>query len=133
MNREEMIKTIRDLVGGKMVFDTGGVITLGDDRPVWQVTKKYVYMAVKCYVKDVWEEDTLVSVIRKIPVCGTLYGELTHKILLDSLCTRDLERLYDGVIKHCEYQISRIAELQQQLDACNKVRSKYNKVLGKKL
>lgn len=132
MSREEMLKVIRDLVGGKMELDTR-TITLGDDRPVWHVTKKYVYMAVKCYVKEIWEEDTLVSVIRKMPVCGTIYGEITHKILLDSLSTNDLERLYDGVIKHCEYQISRIAELQQQLDACNKVRSKYNKVLGKKL
>lgn len=132
MSREEMLKTIRDLVGGKMEFDTR-TVTLGDDRPVWQVTKKYVYMAVKCYVKDVWEEDMLVSVIRRIPVCGTLYGEITHKIPLDSLCTRDLERLYDGVIKHCQYKIAEIAELQQKLDVCTKVRDKYNKVMGKKV
>ena len=132
MSREEMLKTIRDLVGGKMEFDTR-TVTLGDDRPVWYVTKKYVYMSVKCYVKDVWEEDILVSVIRRIPVCGALYGEITHKIPLDSLCTRDLERLYDGVIKHCQYKIAEIAELQQKLDACIKVRDKYNKVMGKKV
>jgi hypothetical protein len=132
MSREEMIKTIRDLVVGKMEFDTR-TTTLGDDRPVWYVTKKYVYMAVKCYVKDVWEEDTLVSVIRKIPVCGTLYGEITHKIALDSLGIKDLSSLLYGIEKHCEYQIARIAELQQQLDVCTKVRDNYNKVMGKKV
>ena len=132
MSREEMIKAIKDLVGGKMEFDTR-TITLGDDRPVWQVTKKYVYMAVKCYVKDVWEEDTLVSVIRKIPVCGTLYGEITHKIPLDSLGIKDLSSLLYGIEKHCQYKIAEIAELQQRLDACIKVKSKYEKVMGKKV
>ena len=132
MSRDEMIKTIRDLVGSRMDLDTR-TITLGDDRPVWHVTKKYVYMTVKCYVKDVWEENILVSVIRRIPVVWGLYGEITHKILLDSLCTRDLERLYDGIIKHCQYKIAEIAELQQKLDTCTKVRDKYNKVFGKKI
>ena len=134
MNREERIKTIRDLVGGKMVFDENWNVrvSVGDDRPVCAVTKKYIYLGCKCYVKTVWEnDDILVSVIRRIPVCGSLYGDITSKVELDSLCTRDLEAVYAAVLEYFEWQINRIAGLQQQLDECLKFRTKYNKVMKK--
>lgn len=134
MNRQEMIKTIQDLVGAKMVFDEkwNVRVSVGEDRPVCAVTKKYIYLGCKCYVKTVWEnDDILVSVIRRIPVCGSLYGDITSKVELDSLCTRDLEAIYDDVIKYFEWQISRIAGLQQQLDECLKFQTKYKKVMKK--
>lgn len=134
MNRQEMIKTIQDLVGAKMVFDENWNVrvSVGEDRPVCAVTKKYIYLGCKCYVKTVWEnDDILVSVIRRIPVCGSLYGEITSKVELNELNTRDLEAIYDGVIKYFEWQISRIAGLQQQLDECLKFQTKYKKVMKK--
>ena len=134
MNREEMIKTIRDLAGGKMVFDENWNVrvSVGDDRPVCAVTKKYIYLGCQCYVKPVWEnDDILVSAIRRIPVCGSLYGDITSKVELDSLCTRDLEAVYAAVLEYFEWQINRIAGLQQQLDECLKFRTKYNKVMKK--
>lgn len=134
MNREEMIKTIRDLAGGKMVFDENWNVrvSVGDDRPVCAVTKKYIYLGCKCYVKTVWEnDDILVSVIRRIPVCGSLYGDIKSKVELDSLCTRDLEAVYAAVLEYFEWQINRIAGLQQQLDECLKFLMKYNKVMKK--
>lgn len=134
MNRQEMIKTIQDLVGAKMVFDENWNVrvSVGEDRPVCAVTKKYIYLGCKCYVKTVWENDEiLVSVIRRVPVCGSIYGEITSKVELESLNTRDLEAIYDGVIKYFDWQISRIAGLQQQLDECLKFQTKYKKVMKK--
>lgn len=134
MNREEIIKTIRDLVGGKMIFDENWNVrvSVGDDRPVCSVTKKYIYLGCNCYVKSVWEnDDILVSEIRRIPVCGSLYGDITSKVELDSLCTKDLEAVYAAVLEYFEWQINRIAGLQQQLDECLKFRMKYNKVMKK--
>lgn len=134
MSREEMIKTIQDLVGAKMVFDENWNVrvSVGEDRPVCGITKKYIYLGCKCYVKTVWEnDDILVSVIRRVPVCGSLYGDITSKVELDSLCTRDLEAIYDGVTKYFEWQISRIAGLQQQLNDCLRFQTKYNKVIKK--
>lgn len=134
MSREEMIKTIRDLVGGKLVFDEGWNVrvSVGEDRPVCAVTKKYIYLECKCYVKTVWEnDDILVSVIRRIPVCGSLYGDITSKVELDSLCTRDLESVYNGVVRYYNWQINKIAGLQQQLNDCLKFQTKYNKVIKK--
>lgn len=132
MNREEMIKTIRDLVGGKMVFDENWnvLVSVGEDRPVCAVTKKYIYLGCKCYVKTVWEnDDILVSVIRRIPVCGSLYGDITSKVELESLNTRDLEAVYAAVLEYFKWQISKIAGLQQQLGECLKFQTKYNKVM----
>lgn len=134
MSRQEMIKTIQDLVGAKMVFDENWNVrvSVGEDRPVCAVTKKYIYLGCKCYVKTVWENDEiLVSVIRRVPVCGSIYGEITSKVELNELNTRDLEAIYNGVIKYFEWQISRIAGLQQQLDECLKFQTKYKKVMKK--
>ena len=46
MEREQMIKAIRDLVGSKIVFanDYDSRIAIGEDRPVVSITKKYVYL-----------------------------------------------------------------------------------------
>jgi hypothetical protein len=132
MDREEMIKTIRDLVGGKVVFDENWNtrISVGEDRPVCAITKKYIYLGCKCYVKTVWEnDDILVSRIQRVPVCGSIYGEITSKVELNELSTKDLESIYDGVTKYFEWQISRIAGLQQQLGECLRFQMKYNKVM----
>ena len=134
MNRQEMIKTIQDLVGVKMVFDENWNVrvSVGEDRPVCGITKKYIYLGCKCYVKTVWEnDDILVSRIQRVPVCGSIYGEITSKVELNELSTKDLESIYDGVTKYFEWQISRIAGLQQQLDDCLSFQTKYNKVMKK--
>lgn len=134
MSREEMIKTIRDLVGSKMVFDEqwNTRVAVGEDRPVCAVTNKYIYMGCKCYVKAVWEnDDILVSAIRRIPICGTLYGEVTSKVKLDSLNTRDLETIYNSVIDYFNWKIGSIPELNAQLEECLRFQKKYNKVFKK--
>ena len=131
MDREEMIKTIRDLVGGKVVFDENWNVrvSVGEDRPVCAVTKKYIYLGCKCYVREIWDDDLMVSSIRRVPVCGSLYGDITSKVELDSLCTKDLEAVYAAVLEYFGWQISRIAGLQQQLGECLKFQVKYNKVM----
>ena len=132
MNREEMIKTIRDLVGGKVVFDENWNtrISVGEDRPVVSITRKYVYLGCDCFVKPVWEnDDILVSSIQRVPVYISLYGDVTSKVELDSLSTKDLESVYNGVVKYFGWQISRIAGLQQQLGECLRFQMKYNKVM----
>ena len=132
MNREEMIKTIRDLVGGKVIFDENWNtrISVGEDRPVVSITRKYVYLGCDCFVKPVWEnDDILVSSIQRVPVYISLYGDVTSKVELDSLSTKDLESVYNGVVKYFGWQISRIAGLQQQLGECLRFQMKYNKVM----
>lgn len=134
MNREEMIKTIRDLVGRKMVFDDqwNVRVSVGEDRPVVSITSKYIYMGCDCFVRPVWEnDDILVSSIQRVPVYITLYGDVTSKIELDSLCTKDLESVYNGVVKYYNWQINKIAGLQQQLNDCLRFQEKYNKVIKK--
>ena len=130
-----MIKTIRDLVGGKVVFDEqwNTRIAVGDDRPVCAVTKKYIYLGCKCYVKTAWEQEdddeVLVSRIQRVPVCGSIYGEITSKVELNELSTKDLESVYNGVVRYFGWQINKIAGLQQQLSECLRFQAKYNKVM----
>lgn len=134
MSREEMIKTIQDLVGSKLVFDEGWNVrvSVGEDRPVCAVTKKYIYLGCKCFVRPVWEnDDILVSSIQRVPVYITLYGDVTSKVKLNELSTKDLESVYNGVVKYYNWQINKIAGLQQQLNDCLRFQTKYNKVIKK--
>ena len=134
MSREEMIKTIKRLVGVKLVFGDkwSTRVAVGEDRPVCAVTNKYIYMGCNCYVKTVWEnDDTVVSAIRRVPVCGTLYGEVTSKVKLDSLNSRDLETIYNSVIDYFNWKIDSIQELKAQLEECLRFQKKYNKVFKK--
>jgi hypothetical protein len=89
-------------------------------------------MGCDCFVKPVWEnDDILVSSIQRVPAYITLYGDVTSKVELDSLCTKDLESVYNGVVKYYNWQINKIAWLQQQLNDCLRFQAKYNKVIKK--
>lgn len=135
MNRQEMIKTIQDLVGAKMVFDENWNVrvSVGEDRPVCAVTKKYIYLGCNCFVMPVWEnDDILVSSIQRVPVyIPPLYGDVTSKVELNELSTKDLEAVYAAVLEYFKWQISRIAGLKKQLGECLKFQTKYNKVMKK--
>ena len=134
MSRDEMLKTIRDLVGGKMVFDENWKtrVAVGEDRPVCGITKKYIYMGCKVYVKTAWDQEDdeiLVSKIQRVPICGSIYGEITSKVELDSLCTRDLEAIYTAVVDYFNWKMGMIPELKKQLEECLRFQSKYNKII----
>jgi hypothetical protein len=139
MDRKETIKAIRDLVGGKMVFDEKWIMSgvnprlvIGDDRPVCAISKKFVYMDSQCYVKAIWEDDdTLVNAVCRIPMFVPLYGKITGKVELDTLCSKDLESIYNGIVEYFNWQMNRIPELQKQLEVCMKFQTKYNKMMKK--
>ena len=134
MEREQMIKAIRDLVGGKIVFadDYDSRIAIGEDRPVVSITKKYVYLGVECFIRRIFDDDyTEMHDVQRIPLFLTEYrfDEWTDcKVELDKLPTHDLETLCEAIKAYFQWQIGRIPELQKELDECLKFQTKYKKV-----
>jgi len=135
MEREQMIKAIRDLVGSKIVFadDYDSRIAIGEDRPVVSVTKKYVYLGCECLIRQMFDDDyTEMHNVQRIPLFLNRYrfNEWTDcKVELDKLTTHDLETLYEAIKAYFQWRIERIPELQKELDECLKFQTKYKKVV----
>jgi hypothetical protein len=133
MEREQMIKAIRDLVGSKIVFadDYNSRIAIGEDRPVVSVTKKYVYLGCECLIRRRFDIRTEVHHVQRIPLFLNRYrfDDWTDcKVELDKLTTHDLETLYEAIKAYFQWCIERIPELQKELDECLKFQTKYKKV-----
>jgi hypothetical protein len=135
MEREQMIKTIRDLVGSKIVFadDYDSRIAIGEDRPVVSITKKYVYLGCECFIRRRFDDDyTEMHDVQRIPLFLTEYrfDEWTDcKVELDKLTNTDLVVLCNEVKVYFQWRIERIPELQKELDECLKFQARYNKVV----
>lgn len=135
MEREQMIKTIRDLVGSKIVFPDNydRRVVIGEDRPVVSITKKYVYLGVECFIRRRFDDDyTEMHIVQRIPLFLTEYrfDEWTDcKVELDKLTTHDLETLYEAIKAYFQWRIEGIPELQKELDECLKLQARYNKVV----
>ena len=133
MEREQMIKAIRDLVGSKMVFadDYDSRIAIGEDRPVVSITKKYVYLGCECFIRRRFDDHTEVHHVQRIPLFLNRYrfDDWTDcKVELDKLPTHNLETLYEAIKAYFQWCIERIPELQKELDECLKFHTKYKKV-----
>jgi hypothetical protein len=133
MEREQMIKAIRDLIGSKIVFadDYNSRIAIGEDRPVVSVTKKYVYLGCECLIRRRFDIRTEVHHVQRIPLFLNRYrfDDWTDcKVELDKLTTHDLETLYEAIKAYFQWCIERIPELQKELDECLKFQTKYKKV-----
>ena len=134
MEREQMIKAIRDLVGGKIVFadDYDSRIAIGEDRPVVSITKKYVYLGCECFIRRRFDDHTEMHIVQRIPLFLNRYrfDDWTDcKVELDKLTTHDLETLYEAIKAYFQWKISCIPELQKELDECLKFQTKYKKVV----
>jgi hypothetical protein len=134
MEREQMIKAIRDLVGSKIVFPDNydRRVAIGEDRPVVSITKKYVYLGVECFIRRRFDDDyTEMHDVQRIPLFLNRYrfDEWTDcKVELDKLTTHDLETLYEAIKAYFQWRIEDIPELQKELDECLKFQTKYKKV-----
>lgn len=134
MERNELISAIKQIAGRKLTFpeEYNKLPEIGEAGHVSGITSKYVLLSSKCYIKPVWEdgEDRYVNVIRRIPVCGTLYGEISNKVAIDTLCTKDLENLYNGLTGFISWATVRMVEIRKQAAEYQRYADKY-KVLEK--
>lgn len=137
MNREEMIEAIKAVVGRKLEFPEEyyecGLPEIGEQREVCAITPKYVYLGCKCLVKEAWSEadEDYVKVVRRIPVCGTLYGVIDSKVELDMLTEKDLKSLMYGIKDFFCFTNRRCNELKRMVVFYEPLANKYEKVLKK--
>ena len=130
MSREELINSIKAIVGRKLVFPDEyceNVPEIGASRQVVGITKKYVYLATDCYITDAYEDNVgYIKVVHKIPVCGAIYGKIDSKVELDMLSKQDLYSIMKGLADFVIFSVRRTRELQEQLKEYQQYGEKLN-------
>ena len=138
MNKEELLNTIRAIIGSKKFefseafIKKSGIPTIGkSDRPYYSVTKKYVY--VECYAVYTFDEtgEEYGYDIRKYPIFY-LKGEgiFAHKLELADLFTTDLEKILKDIqfFLWWENNVHKM-EIQKELDKCESYSKAYSKMV----
>ena len=134
MNKEELVKAIKAIVGRRLVFpeEYTNLPSIGESRQIAGFTQKYVYLNSKCLVKTVFSEqdDDYVKVVRRIPVCGTLYGVIDSKVELDELTQVDLQAIYNGLTEFIAWATAEMVEIRKKAAEYQRYADKY-KILEK--
>lgn len=134
MNKEELVKAIKAIVGRRLVFpeEYTSLPSIGESRQIAGFTQKYVYLNSKCLVKTVFSEqdDDYVKVVRRIPVCGTLYGVIDSKVELEDLTQIDLQTIYNGLTEFIAWATAEMVEIRKKAAEYQRYADKY-KILEK--
>ena len=138
MNKEELLNTIRAIIGSKKFefseafIKKSGIPTIGrGDRPYYSVTKKYVY--VECYAVYTFNEsgEEYGYDIRKFPICyNRSEGTFAHKLPLVDLFTTDLEKILKDIKFFLWWENSvHKMEIQKELDKCESYSKAYSNMV----
>lgn len=136
MEREEILKQLHDIIGGKkftfseaFIKKEGHVLKIGQDRPYSAVTKKYLY--VSCFAVYKWDEEQQEygTSIQKFPIYyNRLTGNFVDKVALNDMFTKDLQKVLDMVEFALWWERNiRLPEIQKQLDEVSKYAAIYDK------
>jgi len=135
MEREEILKQLQDIIGGKKFtfseafIKEGHILEIGQGRPYSVVTKKYLY--VSCYAVYKWDEEQQEygTSIQKFPICyNRMTGNFVDKVALNDMFTKDLQKVLDMVELALWWEKNiRLPEIQKQLDEVSKYVAIYDR------
>jgi hypothetical protein len=136
MNREELLATIRRIVGNKTfefskayVKKCGKYPTLGEeDRQYTALTKKYLY--INCRVTYGWNADETERGPFFHPY--SLYrgvGEEVRRVELKQLFTKDLLKIYNDLLFYLWWEKSvRLPKIENEYIECKKYADIFDKI-----
>ena len=119
MEREELINVIRKAVSSKKLIFPSEMVEIGQYRPVYAVSKKFVYMACLCYIDWKYENGVTIKKPYKLPLYKVYKDETSTKLDLDCLDKEDLERIFEGIKKYLiTERDSNLPTLKAKLKEC---------------
>lgn len=140
MNREQLLVTIRKIVGRKFEFSEayakkcGGYPTLGANERTYSIlTKKYVY--IPCCVtfgKNV--EGEVGAYFNRYSLYKYFDGVVITKIEYEQLFTKDLQKIYDDLLFYLWWEKSvRLPKIEKEYTECKKYADIFDKIDMKKI
>jgi len=138
MEREEILKEIRNIVGGKTFTFSEDYLNkaghachcVGQERPYSSITKKYLF--VSCFAVYKYDEgaEEYGTSIQKFPIVyNRMTGSFVKKVALDDMFTKDLQKVLDDVKYYLWWEAEvRLPKLQIQLDEAKKYANMFYKM-----
>lgn len=140
MNREQLLVTIRKIVGRKFEFSEayakkcGGYPTLGANERTYSIlTKKYVYIPCRVtFGKNV--EGEVGAYFNRYSLYKYFDGVVITKIEYEQLFTKDLQKIYDDLLFYLWWEKSvRLPKIEKEYAECKKYADIFDKIDMKKI
>lgn len=140
MNREQLLVTIRKIVGRKFEFSEayakkcGGYPTLGANERTYSIlTKKYVYIPCRVtFGKNV--EGEVGAYFNRYSLYKYFDGVVITKIEYEQLFTKDLQKIYDDLLFYLWWEKSvRLPKIEKEYTECKKYADIFDKIDMKKI
>jgi hypothetical protein len=139
MNREELLESIRRIIGNKKftfsddyIKQCGNTPTIGDDgRRYYAITKKYLFI-VDCWGRYDYSaaEKEWGWYFMRYPVCYRVgSGQNINKVELEDMFTKDLQKLYDDIVFYLWWETNvNMPKLKKAYEECLKYKPMFDKI-----
>ena len=138
MNREELLENIRRIIGSKKFTFSDAYIkqckstpTIGDDeRNYYALTKKYLFIECWGSYRYSEEEKEYGWYFMRYPIYYRVgSGQNIHKVELEDMFTKDLQKLYDDIVFYLWWEKSvRLPKIEKEYAECKKYADIFDKI-----
>ncbi len=138
MNREELLEKIRKIIGSKKFTFSDAYIkqrkstpTIGDDERHYDaVTKKYLFIDCwGCYRYSEAEKEWGWYFMRYPIYYRVGSGQNIHKVELEDMFTKDLQKLYDDIVFYLWWETNvNLPKLKKAYEECLKYKPMFDKI-----
>ena len=130
MNREELLENIRRIIGSKKftfsdayIKQCGNTPTIGNNgRRYYAITKKYLFIECWGHYDYSAAEKEWGWYFMRYPICYRFGdGENIHKVKLEDMFTKDLQKLYDDIVFYLWWEKDiHLTTIEKELADCKK-------------
>ena len=138
VKKQELLDNIRRIIGNKKftfseayIKQCGSTPTIGDDgRNYYAITKKYLF--IDCWGRYDYSVEKSEGgwYFMRYPICYRVgSGQIIHKVELEDMFTKDLQKLYDDIVFYLWWENNvNLPKLKRAYEECLKYKPMFDKI-----
>ena len=138
VKKQELLDNIRRIIGNKKftfseayIKQCGNAPTIGDDgRNYHAITKKYLF--IDCWGRYDYSVEKSEGgwYFMRYPICYRVgSGQIIHKVELEDMFTKDLQKLYDDIVFYLWWENNvNLPKLKRAYEECLKYKPMFDKI-----
>jgi len=138
VKKQELLDNIRRIIGNKKftfseayIKQRGSTPTIGDDgRNYHAITKKYLF--IDCWGRYDYSVEKSEGgwYFMRYPICYRVgSGQIIHKVELEDMFTKDLQKLYDDIVFYLWWETNvNLPKLKKAYEECLKYKPMFDKI-----
>ena len=138
VKKQELLDNIRRIIGNKKftfseayIKQCGNTPTIGDDgRNYHAITKKYLF--IDCWGRYDYSVEKSEGgwYFMRYPICYRVgSGQIIHKVELEDMFTKDLQKLYDDIVFYLWWEKDiHLKTIEKELADCKKYVNMFEKI-----